>query len=274
MPATITPAKIRPAAVAGRFYPGEAGPLRAAVAQYLCEAKRAPETESPRGRLKAIIAPHAGYAYSGPIAGSAFAALRELSGQITRVVLVGPSHFVPFTGLAVSSADAFATPLGLVPVDRAAVEQARTLPFVHEIDQAHGREHGLEVHLPFLQETLGDFSVVPLVLGDCTGEQVAQFIELLWGGPETLISISSDLSHYHDYATAQGMDALTAWAIESLSPNDIGHDQACGRRAIQGMLLTARKHRLHVKTLDLRTSGDTAGSRDQVVGYGAWAFRE
>ncbi len=274
---------LRPAAVAGRFYPGDPHELRTAVLRYLAEAKRQAAGDS-HGRLKAIIAPHAGYIYSGPIAGSAFAAMSERRGRVKRVVLIGPSHYLAFTGIAASSADAFATPLGLVPVDREAMALAASLPFVHEIEEAHSREHGLEVHLPFLQATLGDpaalessvatgFTIAPFVFGDCTGEQVAQLIELLWGGDETIFSISSDLSHYHDDATAQGMDALTAWAIESLAPNDIAHDQACGRRAIQGMLIAARQHHLRVKTLDLRNSGDTAGPRDQVVGYGAWEFR-
>jgi len=255
----------RPAAVAGTFYPADKHQLQAMIDSLLDRA-------GPAGELpKAIIAPHAGYIYSGPIAASAYARLRQGRGRISRVVLLGPAHRVGFRGLALSSAQDFATPLGQVPVDREACATLAALPFVHELDQAHAQEHSLEVHLPFLQTVLGtSFSLVPVVVGDATPEQVAAVLEALWGGDETLIVISSDLSHYHDYASAQRLDAATSKAIEGLRREDIGFDQACGRLPISGLLIAAKRRSLSVQTIDLRNSGDTAGGKDQVVGYGAY----
>jgi AmmeMemoRadiSam system protein B len=232
------------------------------------------EAEAPRDELvpKAVIAPHAGYEYSGPIAASAYAPLAAARGRIERVVLIGPAHRVPVTGLSAPHADAFATPLGRVPLDRAALDSILDLPQVGVLHRAHELEHSLEVQLPFLQVVLGDFVLVPLVAGDATPEDVAEVLERLWGGPETLIVVSSDLSHYHDYATARRMDGATTHAIEALRPTAIGYDDACGRVPIQGLLVAARRHGLQATTLDVRNSGDTVGSRDQVVGYGAWAF--
>ena len=256
----------RPAAVAGTFYPADKHQLQAMIQGFLDDA---PTT----GRLpKAIIAPHAGYIYSGPIAASVYARLRQGRGQISRVVLLGPAHRVAFRGLAVSSAQWFATPLGQIPIDRLACSALLALPFVHELDQAHAQEHSLEVHLPFLQEVLGNFSLVPVVVGDAAPEEVSAVLEDLWGNDETLIVISSDLSHYHDYATARRMDAATSKAIESLQREDIGFDDACGRLPISGLLIAAKRRGMSVKTVDLRNSGDTAGPRDQVVGYGAYVL--
>ncbi|HLE93658.1 MAG TPA: AmmeMemoRadiSam system protein B, partial [Sulfuricaulis sp.] len=193
-------------------------------------------------------------------------------GRITRVVLLGPAHRVGFHGLALSSADYFLTPLGRVPVDQEAVEKISRLPQVHEMDAAHAQEHSLEVHLPFLQEVLGEFNLVPLAVGDAEPGEVAEVLELLWGGSETLIVISSDLSHYHDYKTAQKLDRATSQAIEQLRPEDIQYDHACGRNPVNGLLHMARKRGLKAKTVDLRNSGDTAGTQDRVVGYGAYIF--
>ena len=257
---------IRQPAVAGTFYPDDPAELREMIAAFLTQTK--PEGIVP----KAIIAPHAGYIYSGPIAASAYALIKPACGKIKRVVLLGPSHRVPFRGLAASSADAFATPLGDVPIDKKAVETIRDLPQVKILDAAHAMEHSLEVQLPFLQEVLGDFSLVPLAVGDASSEEVAEVLEKLWGGPETLIVISSDLSHYHDYRTAGKMDRATSEAIESLHPENIEHEQACGRIPISGLLVAAKKHGLRAQTIDLRNSGDTAGPRDEVVGYGAYTF--
>lgn len=260
--------RVRQTAVAGTFYPSDAQTLSALVHQYLAQAK--PETADLHP--KALIVPHAGYVYSGPIAGSAYAALRAQAEVIRRVVLIGPAHTAPLTGLAVSSVDAFRTPLGRVPVDRDAVRALLSLPQVQQLDHAHTTEHGLEVQLPFLQTVLGQFHMVPLVVGMAQPADVAAVLAQLWDGPETLIVISSDLSHYHDYAAAQRLDEETAVAIESLAPGQIGRDQACGRVAIQGLLLLAQQHGLRAQTLDLRNSGDTAGPRNRVVGYGAFAF--
>jgi len=240
------------------------------VQQYLDEARGS----SSRGTepLKALIAPHAGYMYSGRVAASAFVLLEPLRDLIERVVLLGPSHHVPFSGLAVPSNAAFETPLGAVPVDDAARSRLLRLPFVQLRDDAHHWEHSLEVQLPFLQEALDAFSVLPIAIGGATPEQSREALEVLWGGRETLIVVSSDLSHYHDYATAKRMDAATAMAIEALDPGLIGYEDACGRVAVQGLLRAARRRSFVARTLDLRSSGDTAGGRDEVVGYGAWAF--
>lgn len=259
---------IRRPAVAGAFYPADPQQLRAMVEGLLAAAGAAGPVP------KAIIAPHAGFIYSGPIAASAYARLRPAAGTITRVVLMGPSHRVAFRGLAVTSADAYASPLGPVAIDRAAVDALCTLPGVGVLDAAHGPEHSLEVHLPFLQVVLREFSLVPIVAGQAAPDEVAAVLQAAWGGPETLIVISSDLSHYLDYASAQAMDVATCQAVEALDAAAIGRDQACGRVPMAGLLALAHRRHMAVETLDLRNSGDTAGPRSGVVGYGAWAFTE
>lgn len=260
----------RPPAVAGSFYPANADALRSVVREYLHEARGDfPDTVEPP---KALITPHAGYMYSGRVAAAAFALLYRSRHLVERVVLLGPSHHVPFSGLAVPSSTAFETPLGPVPVDEAARNRLLRLPFVQVRDDAHHWEHSLEVQLPFLQEALDAFSVLPVAIGRATPEQACEALEVLWGGRETLIVVSSDLSHYHDYATAKRMDTATAMAIEALDPGLIGYEDACGRVAVQGLLRAARRRSLVARTLDLRSSGDTAGGRNEVVGYGAWAF--
>ncbi len=259
----------RKPAVAGTFYPADAEELRGMVRDYL---KRAAQTPGPPP--KALIVPHAGYIYSGPVAASAYARLQGARGLIQRVVLLGPSHRVPFRGLAASSAETFLTPLGPVPVDRQALAQALALPQVCLLDEAHAREHSLEVHLPFLQEVLGGFSLVPLAVGEATPEEVGQVLEALWGGPETLIVVSSDLSHYYDYETARKLDLATSRAIEELRFEEIHYEQACGRNPVNGLLWVARRRGMQARTLDLRNSGDTAGPRDEVVGYGAYVLDE
>ena len=258
---------IREPAVAGMFYPGDAEELHGMIQGMLHAV--APVDEPPP---KAIIAPHAGYIYSGPVAASAYARLRQVRKHISRVVLLGPSHRVGFPGLATSSADTFRTPLGDIPVDTEAVARVAALPQVRTLDQAHQLEHSLEVHLPFLQECLEHFSLVPLVVGDASADEVAEVLEQLWGGDETLIVISSDLSHYHDYETASRMDAKTSEAIQQLKPGALQYEDACGRIPITGLLRLAGRKKLKVETVDIRNSGDTAGPRDQVVGYGAYLF--
>lgn len=259
---------IRPTAVAGMFYPDDRDELHDMVEEFLHEAG---DADAPVP--KAIIAPHAGYIYSGPIAASAYSRLTPAHASIRRVVLLGPSHRVGFTGIAVSSADYFHTPLGDIPLDQELREQVTQLPQVKPLDQAHQMEHSLEVHLPFLQEVLDSFTLLPLVVGDATAEDVARVLRTVWGGDETLIVVSSDLSHYHDYATAQRMDRATSNAIEELRPEAIDYGDACGRTPLSGLLLLAKEKQLHAETIDLRNSGDTAGTRDQVVGYGAYLFR-
>ena len=262
--------KVRPAAVAGLFYPAEARALRAVIREDLDSARKT--SASRRPWPKALIVPHAGYAYSGPVAATAFVRLEASPKRVCRVVLIGPSHRVPFAGLAVPSSTAFETPLGAVAIDEAARAQILRFPFVNVLDDAHRGEHSLEVQLPFLQEVLGAFTLVPIAIGCASAAQVDEVVNDLWGGDETLIVVSSDLSHYFDYDTAKRMDAATASAIESLDPDRIAQDDACGRIGVQGLLRVARRQGLVAKTLDLRSSGDTAGGSDEVVGYGAWAF--
>jgi AmmeMemoRadiSam system protein B len=258
--------EMRRPAVAGMFYPEGAEELHRQIAGFLAQV----EASGPRP--KAVIAPHAGYIYSGPVAASAYARIGSGRGIIERVVLLGPSHRYGFRGIAASSASSFLTPLGAIPVDREALEQALALPQVKTLDEAHLWEHSLEVHLPFLQEVLGEFRLVPLVVGESGPAEVAQVLEVLWGGEETLIVVSSDLSHYHDYETAQQLDEATSRAIEELRSEDVQFESACGRNPVNGLLhLAARKH-LQAQTIDLRNSGDTAGERDRVVGYGAYVF--
>ena len=263
-------ATVRPAAVAGSFYPADAHALRLVIHEHLTAAREsfAPPDPWP----KALIVPHAGYMYSGPVAARAFVQVEASRGLVSRVVLLGPSHHVSFQGLALPSNSAFETPLGSVPIDETARRQVLNLPFVRVLDEAHHWEHSLEVQLPFLQEVLDGPAVVPIAIGRATAAQVAEVLEALWGGDETLIIVSSDLSHHHDYETAKRIDARTASAIESLEAERIVPEQACGSIGVQGLLQAARKHELSASTLDLRSSGDTSGGRDEVVGYGAWEF--
>jgi hypothetical protein len=259
-------ARVRHPAVAGLFYPADPIELRQTVDALLADS--APSGPPP----KALIAPHAGYVYSGPVAAAAYAELAPLRTSVTRVVLLGPSHRIPFRGIAICAADAYQTPLGRVPVDAEAIDRIAGLPQVLMLDAAHAHEHSIEVHLPFLQAVLQDFKLVPLVVGEASPDAVAEVIERLWGGPETLFVVSSDLSHYHDYATARRMDEATSQQIEHLSRAEIDGDHACGCRPVNGLLRAARSHGLHVRVLDLRNSGDTAGPKDRVVGYGAYAL--
>jgi hypothetical protein len=256
---------IRPAAVADMFYPGDPEQLRASIRGYLQQVQ-VPLNEP---QLKAIIAPHAGYVYSGPVAASVYARIASIADRITRVVLVGPSHRVPFYGCAVSSADQFATPLGNIPLDRPAIDALVRNGLAIELDEAHAMEHSLEVHLPFLQMVLNDFLLIPVVAGEAGVNDVSRLLSAVWGGPETLIVISSDLSHFHDYDTASRMDHDTCKKFEALDFQSLKGELACGFIPVRGLLYLAGQQGLQVETVDYRNSGDTAGSRDRVVGYAA-----
>lgn len=259
----------RPAAVAGLFYPAVPDVLNAELRSLLRGAAESFPTDWP----KAIIAPHAGYIYSGSIAAKAYAQLRNARDTVKRVVLLGPCHRVPVRGLALPGVAAMATPLGEVRVDEDAVRDIADLSQVVTSPLAHAREHSIEVQLPFLQAVLRDFAVVPLAIGDATADEVAEVLERLWGGAETLIVISSDLSHYHPYDEARAIDAHTCREILEFDLR-IDHDQACGATPIAGFLLAAHRRGMQAELLDLRNSGDTAGDRASVVGYAAFAFRE
>lgn len=256
---------IRPAAVAGAFYPADPRVLARTIDELVATST------GGRGDAHAFIVPHAGLEYSGPVAASVYGRLATAATARTRVVLLGPSHRVAFSGLAVPGAAAFETPLGRVPIDEDACAALLELPFVKVLPSAHAKEHSLEVQVPFLQRVLGAFSLVPLVVGDASTEQVAQVLERLWGGPETVVLVSSDLSHFHPYGDAQRLDAETAKRIMTLDAGLEG-DEACGCRPVNGLLEVARRRGLRCTQLDLRNSGDTAADRSRVVGYGAFAF--
>lgn len=258
-------AAIRQPAVAGTFYSANPEELKRSVGEMLAAARVQADTPCP----KAIIAPHAGHMFSGPVAASVYARLAGGKDTISRVVLLGPSHRVGFRGIAATTAGTYRTPLGDIPLDSEAVARVAKMPGAGYLDQAHLQEHSLEVHLPFLQRMLGDFQLVPLVVGDASKEDVCGVLEALWGGPETLIVISSDLSHYHGYEEARQRDSRTSDKIVHLNANLSG-EEACGCRPINGLLHLAGKRGLKVEQLDVRNSGDTAGPRDQVVGYGAY----
>jgi AmmeMemoRadiSam system protein B len=256
---------VRPAAVAGLFYPAEPDTLRATVAGLLAGARAS--APAPQ----ALILPHAGYFYSGTIAATGYAALGAAAGALRRIVLLGPSHRVCLQGLAVPSARAFATPLGELPIDTAAVATLRQLPSVTLSDDAHALEHSLEVQLPFLRQLAPQARIVPVVAGEASPAEVAAVIDALWGGPETLLVVSSDLSHYQAYESARVTDRATAQAIVA-GRADLHGAAACGAVLINGLAHSARRRGLRSEVLDLRNSGDTAGDRRRVVGYGAFGY--
>lgn len=257
-------------AVAGMFYPGDRSELARSLAEMLgAAASVAPERPVP----KAIIAPHAGYVYSGPVAASVYALLSPARQTIRRVVLLGPTHRVAVRGLVLPGVSAFATPLGVVPIDAEAVAALGALPQVGTSMEAHALEHSLEVHVPFLQSVLERFTLLPLAVGRASAEAVSEVIDRVWGGPETLIVVSSDLSHYLPYGDAQAVDRATAKAILGLA-TDISHEQACGATPVTGLACSVRRRGLRPELIDLRNSGDTAGDKHRVVGYGAFAFYE
>jgi AmmeMemoRadiSam system protein B len=263
MPVTRQPA------VAGAFYPGDKQELAHDIKAFLGRA--IPDVAN--GPPKAIIVPHAGYIYSGQIAATAYAGLAAIRKAISRVVLLGPVHRVPVRGLAVSDAEAFATPLGEIELDQVAIASLAGMRQVVVSSAAHLQEHSLEVQLPFLQTVLENFKLVPLAVGDATSEEVAEVLDKLWGGSETLIVVSSDLSHYLPYGIAQSVDKVTAQNILGMKGN-LTHQQACGGTPVNGLILAAKRHHLHPKLLGMCNSGDTAGDKQRVVGYASFAFTE
>lgn len=260
-------ATTRPAALAGYFYPADADELRATVAGFLADAKASANTLP-----KAIIVPHAGYIYSGAVAAKAYGRLAGAADRIKRVVLLGPTHRVYVRGLAAPTARHFATPLGDVTIDQAAIEDLKGLPQVTFSDDAHAMEHSLEVQLPFLQRIAPNAALVPLAVGDTDPRAVAVVLERFWNDPATLIVISSDLSHFLSYDDAKRRDNATAASIEHFAADDLRSEFACGFLPIAGLLTAAKRHNARIERVDLRNSGDTAGPRDRVVGYGAWAI--
>jgi hypothetical protein len=262
---------IRAPAVAGRFYPADPGALRRIVEGLLADA--APARPWRAAAPKALLVPHAGYVYSGPVAASAYACLRDAAAGLRRVVLLGPSHRVPLPGLGLPGCGAFETPLGTLPVDADGARRLQALPQVSVNAAAHATEHSLEVQLPFLQVLLKDFTLLPLVVGEARPSAVAEVLEAVWGGPETLLVVSTDLTHYLPHAVASALDLETCQRIVRLEPVE-DPARACGAAALNGFLRAARAHGLRPRLLDLRNSGDTAGDHAQVVGYAAFAFDE
>ncbi|HEV2430724.1 MAG TPA: AmmeMemoRadiSam system protein B, partial [Burkholderiales bacterium] len=261
---------VRPAAVAGLFYPGDTSALAAEVDDLLGGVNKF----APRlGYPKALVVPHAGYIYSGGVAARAYDELVPARGFVKRVVLLGPTHRVAVRGLAMPSAGGFATPLGTVRVDNAALDSVRDLPQVVVSDAAHAMEHSLEVQLPFLQKMLGDFALAPFAVGMASVAEVAEVIERLWGGPETLVVISTDMSHYHSYEQARAIDGFTIKRIAAFA-TDIDHEEACGATPLNGLLFFSKQKNFSLKLLAACNSGDTAGGKDRVVGYSAFGLYE
>lgn len=261
---------VRHPAVAGSFYPADPVELRLALVEAFAHAVR-PTDDAPAP--KAIVVPHAGYVYSGGVAASAYLRVVPLRSTIRRVVLIGPSHRVYLDGLAAPAADVFETPFGGIQVDGVMRRSVRHLPGVHIDDEPHRDEHSLEVQLPFVQTVLDDVTILPLAVGNATVPQVSRALEAVWNGPETLVVVSTDLSHYLPYDEANRLDARTAAAIVAGDIDAIGDRDACGARAVRGALKVANDHGLEVEQIDLRNSADTAGDRSRVVGYGAFAIR-
>lgn len=259
---------VRRPAVAGTFYPEDPSELGATMSRCFVEAVR-PEPGAPAP--KAIVVPHAGYIYSGSVAASAYLRIEPARSVIRRVVLLGPSHHVHLRGMALSSADAWRTPLGYVHLATDAIATLGRLPRVAVDDLPHAPEHSLEVQLPFLQTVLDEFELVPLVVGAASTDEVVTALDAVWGGPETVVVVSTDLSHYHQYADARQLDSRTAAAITAMRPREIDDMDACGARPLRGLLKTASDRHLSVEQLDLRNSGDTAGDHRRVVGYGSFA---
>ncbi len=265
---TTPPRTVRPPAAAGTFYPAQPNVLQRALRRAFARAER-PPSGAPTPR--ALIVPHAGYVYSGAVAASGYLRLRRAEPTIERVILLGPSHWVPLHGVGVSSADAFATPLGEVTVDDEARRAALALPAVETNDEAHEREHSLEVQLPFLQTVLDDFTLLPLVVGRADPDDVARIIDSFWDDPGTIVVVSTDLSHYHRYADAVRLDARTAAAIVAGRADAIGTADACGAQPLRGLLIAGDRRSCQVERIDVRNSGDTTGDRQRVVGYGTFA---
>ncbi len=261
-----TPATVRPAALAGSFYPASALELKQQIESFLSESVTAARPP------KAIIAPHAGYIYSGSTAAAAYASLKPVSHRIRRVVVLGPAHRVHLQGVALPTSTYFTTPLGQIQLDQAALHSLKHLDYVHFMDEAHSAEHCIEIQLPFLQLSLQDFTIVPIVVGNASPEQVETLLDLVWGEEETLIVISTDLSHFLDYKGAQTQDSTTAELIEQMAYDRLNPKQACGARPLGGLLKRAKRKNMKVMRLGLCNSADSAGNRERVVGYGAWAL--
>ena len=272
-----TTESVRPPAVASLFYPGEAAELKQNLREMLDEASEAedPNEDLPADQyLKALIVPHAGYVYSGTTAARAYHLLRKNRDDFRRVIILGPAHRVWLEGIAFPGTDAFETPLGRIPLAKQQIRELLRFPEVQLRDDAHQDEHCLEVQLPFLQEILNEFELIPAVVGEISPDSLSGLLENLLEDPQNLLLLSTDLSHFHSYSEAQAIDQKTAEAIESFEDEKILPEQACGAHPLRGLLRHARIQGWRIQRLGLCNSGDTAGSKDRVVGYGAWALSE
>jgi len=258
--------KLRTAAVADQFYPADRGQLAAQVTDLLQNSNPYPI------QPKALIVPHAGYVYSGRTAGLAFSLLKSSKNVINKIVILGPCHRVYLKGAAIPRCEFFETPLGNVPLDIDCLAKLSQFPQVSISEEAHILEHSIEVQLPFLQSIFSDFKLIPIVIGDISGQQLTEVINYLWGNEQTLIVVSSDLSHFLDYQSAIALDNQTTKAIESFQPDKISREAACGGEGIKALLNLAQKNHLHVKTLNQCNSADSIGDKNRVVGYGSYAF--
>jgi AmmeMemoRadiSam system protein B len=259
---------VRPSAVAGYFYPSSEEQLIKIIKNYIEKANI-----SIKSKPKALISPHAGYIYSGPIAAYGYKSIMPYYKDYDQIILLGPSHFEFVPGIATAPVDYFETPLGKIPIDKESIKKILPLPYVYQNMDAHKKEHSLEVQLPFLQYIFKEkeFKIIPIAVGKIQPKEIWEILNILYN-EKILIIVSSDLSHYYDYNTAKLLDEKTANAIEELNPYQIHYEQACGRVPIQGLLLFAKQRNLTPIRLDLRNSGDTAGDKRQVVGYGSWCF--
>ena len=267
--------RIRSAAVAGSFYSADPQQLSSDILGFIehanCHSINA-YNNPPDVPPKAIVSPHAGYIYSGPVAACAYKLLQPYAKKITQIIVLGPAHRLAFKGIATPAADFFTTPLGQIRVNNKNCKKAQQLNFINENNLAHKDEHSIEVQLPFLQTVLSDFEITPLLVGDCNHNDVTTLLQLFINEPDTLIIISTDLSHFHDYATAIKQDTLTSEAILSLQPDNIHYADACGRTPLSGLLTLAKQEHLHIDLLNLKNSGDTAGDKNRVVGYASYVI--
>jgi len=268
--------KIRHPAVASMFYPGKPADLLNSVRKYLSDADAEQSTvkfKNDENSVRALIVPHAGYIYSGKIAASAYQLLQRNKYHFKRVLLLGPAHRLCLQGAAFPNEEVFETPLGSIILDKTRMKKlAAEFSWISFNEKAHAEEHSLEVQLPFLQETIADFELLPLVVGEMDSLQIAEMIQQFSTDLETLIVISTDLSHFHNYQTAYEKDALTANAIELLEPQKISSEDACGVYPLRGALVAALQNKWKIHRMGLCNSGDTTGDYGRVVGYGAWAL--
>lgn len=258
--------EFRKPTVAGLFYPSETDNLSKLITDLLNQ-------KPPVSFTKMLIVPHAAYQYIGEILAQSYLHLFSRSQQIKTVVLLTPSHHIKFNGIAITSKDCYLTPFGEVIIDSDAMMTLLNFPQVVMFDDAHIKEHSIEIHLPFLQTILPSFSLVPLIIGETNSYNILEILEKLWEQEETLIIASMNLSHYQTYNIAQELDQRTSQAIESLHWQSLQTNQICNIHLISSLLQLAHQKSLTPKTIKVCNSGDLTGIKNRVVGYGAFIFQ-